>query len=140
MDCLPDGVNPKFELAFPDTFEEQVKDSDAIYLHGGDDHLIQYWLKQFDLPNIWEGKVVGTNSGSSNALAAHCWTCDWRKPMDGFGIVPIKFIGHYRSAYGTNDSRGPVDWDAAYKELESYGDPSLPIYALKEGEYIVIER
>ena len=55
---MPEGIEAKFELAIPDAFVEQIKQADAIYLHGGDDHLVQYWLKQFDIPKIWEGKKV----------------------------------------------------------------------------------
>ena len=133
-------VKPQIELAMPDIFEKQVKESDAIYIHGGDDHLVQYWLKQYDLSKIFEGKVVATNSASSNALSRQFWTCDWRKCFDGIGILPIKFISHYKSDYGNDDPRGPIDWDQAYKELEGYGDKSLPIHALKEGDFIVIEQ
>jgi hypothetical protein len=136
---MPEGVEPVFDMAFPKTFAEQVKNSDAIYIHGGDDHLIQYWLKQFDIPKIFEGKTVGTNSASSHALAKHFWTCDWRKCMDGLGILPIKFLAHYKSSYGENDSRGPINWDKAYDELSKCGDTTLPIHALEEGHFIIIE-
>ena len=139
-DFFPEGVNPVFELAFPDTFEEQIRNCDAMYIHGGDDHLIQYWLKQFDLPKIWDGKVIATNSASSHALSKYFWTCDWRKAMDGLGILPIKFLAHFESSYGENDPRGPIDWQSALAELETYNDNTLPIYALKEGEYIIIEQ
>lgn len=30
----------------------------AKRLTGGDDYLLQYWMKQFDLPKIFEGKVA----------------------------------------------------------------------------------
>lgn len=139
-DFFPEDVRPVFELAFPDTFEEQIKSCDAMYIHGGDDHLLQYWLRKFDLPKIWDGKVVATNSASSHALSKYFWTCDWRKTMDGLGILPIKFIAHYKSSYDNEDSRGPIDWESVYAELKAYGDQTLPIHALKEGEYIVIER
>ncbi len=140
-ELFPESVAPQLELAFPETFREQIEANDVVYLHGGDDHLIQYWLSQFeDLPKLWEGKVVATNSASSNALAAHFWTCDWRKNLDGLGILPIKFISHYQSDYGFDDPRGPIDWEQAYQELETYRDISLPIHALKEGEYVVIEE
>lgn len=139
-DLLPEGVGPEFELALPDKFTEQVRQADAIYIHGGDDHLVQYWLRQFDIPKIWEDKVVATNSASSNALSKHFWTCDWRKCMDGLGILPIKFLPHYQSAYGAGDPRGPIDWEKAYNKLKEWGDKSLPIHALKEGEFVVIER
>lgn len=139
-ELLPKGIEPEFDLAIPDTFVEQINQADAVYLHGGDDHLVQYWLRQFDIPRIWEGKVVATNSASSNALSKHFWTCDWRKCMDGLGILPIKFLPHYQSEYGADDPRGPIDWQKAYDELKEYGDKSLLIHALKEGEFIVIEK
>ena len=138
-DALSSEVKPEFELAFPDRFEEQISRADALYIHGGDDHLLLYWLSQFDLPKIWVDKVIATNSASSNILSKHFWTCDWRQRFDGFGILPIKFISHYQSDYGSDDPRGPIDWGKAYEELKNYGDQSLPIYALEEGEFKVFE-
>lgn len=138
-ELLPPGFQPNFELASPDKFVAQVKVADAIYLHGGDDHLVQYWLRKFDIPKIWESKTVATNSASSDALSVSFWTCDWRQCMNGLGILPIKFLPHYKSDYGKDDPRGPIDWDAAYQKLSDYGDKSLPIYALKEGEYKILE-
>lgn len=136
----PESVVPVFELAFPETFEKQLSACDAVYMTGGDDHLVQYWLRQFDLPKICDGKVVSTNSASSHALSTHFWTCDWRSSMNGLGLLPIKFLAHYQSDFGAEDPRGPIDWEAAYEELVAYGDTSLPIHALREGEYIVIEQ
>ena len=128
-----------FELAFPETFENQIALADAVYIHGGDVHLIQYWLRQFDLPAIWEGKVIATNSASSHALATHFWTCDWRQLMDGLGLLPIKFLAHFNSEYGNDDPRGPIDWEKAKKQLEEYGDTTLPVHALEEGTFVVIQ-
>jgi hypothetical protein len=137
---MPEGVKPSFELAMPDTFAEQCKRADVIYFHGGDDHLLQFWMKQFNLDEIFKNKVVATNSASSDMVATHHWTCDWRQCADGLGILPIKFIPHYKSDFGGDDPRGSIDWQKAYDELKAYGDTSLPIYALKEGEYIVMEK
>ena len=134
-----EGTVPVLTLAFPDIFADQVRDADAVYIRGGDDHLIQYWLRQFDLPGIWEGKVIATNSAGSNVLAQHFWTCDWRQLMDGLSILPMKFISHFQSEYGVDDPRGPIDWSVAYEKLEKYGDTGLPMYALKEGEYQVFK-
>ncbi len=135
----PAGIDISFELAWPDTFEEQVARNDVTYIHGGDDHLLLYWLRQFDLPKTWEGKVVGTNSASSDALSVSFWTCDWRQCKDGLGILPIKMIPHFNSEYGNDDPRGPINWEKARAELAAYGDANLPIYALKEGEFEVFE-
>ncbi len=123
-------------LAMPDEFPAQVAAADAIYLHGGDDHLVQHWLRHFDLPALWAGKVVATSSASSHALSRHFWTCDWRQCMDGLGIVPIKFLAHFGSAWGREDPRGPIDWEAARTQLEAYGEPGLPVHALPEGEWV----
>ena len=136
---LGNEIKPNFELAFPDKFIDQVKKANAIYIHGGDDYLLQCWLKQFNLIEIFKNKVVATNSASSDALSKHFWTCDWRKCMDGLGILPIKFIPHYKSDWGDSDPRGLIDWDAAYKELAEYGEKDMPIYALREAEYKVFE-
>ena len=136
---MSEDVKPSFELAMPVTFEEQCKRADVIYFHGGDDHLLQYWMKRYDLGKLFKDKVVGTNSASSDMLATHHWTCDWRSCADGLGILPIKFIPHYQSGFGDADPRGPIDWQKAYDDLAKYGDMSLPIHALKEGEFIVRE-
>ncbi len=137
---MPANIKPTYELALPTTFTEQCKNTDVIYFHGGDDHLLQFWLKQFDLTELFKNKVVATNSASSDMLATHHWTCDWRACADGLAVLPIKFIPHYLSNFGDSDPRGPIDWQKAYDELAAYGDTSLPIYALKEGEFIVKEQ
>jgi len=139
IDLVPEGVSPILELAFPETFGEQIKNTDAIYIHGGDDHLIMYWFEKFKIPNLWRDKVIATNSASSNVLSRYFWTCDWRQLMEGMGILPIKFLAHYKSSYGDNDPRGAINWEKAYEELKNYGDEKLPIYALEEGHYQVLE-
>jgi len=140
IDNIDSKIKPSFDLAMPDKFEKQIKGSDAIMIQGGDDHLLQYWLRQFDIPKIWEGKVIAGSSAGSDALSNSFWTCDWRECMNGLDIVPVKFIPHFKSVYGYDDPRGPIDWDKAYKDLEKYGEKSLPIHTLKEGEFIVFEK
>jgi hypothetical protein len=137
---LPEGMEPSFALAMPATFKDQCKEADVIYFHGGDDHLLEYWMGQFDLADLFSGKVVATNSASSDLLVKSYWTCDWRDCADGLGILPIKFIPHYQSNFGDSDPRGPIDWQKAYDDLAKYGDTALPIHALKEGEFITMEQ
>jgi hypothetical protein len=134
---IGDDVAPVFDLAFPHTFARQLTAADVIYLHGGDDHLLLYWLKKFDLPALWEGKVVATNSASSDALATSFWAVDWRECMDGLGILPIKFISHFRGWEDPHDPRGAIEWTEAKEELANHGNRELPIYALPEGEFAV---
>jgi len=139
MEDIPLGVGATFALATPDDFVEECSKADVIYFHGGDDHLLQYWMKQYSLPELFKNKVVATNSASSNMLVKSFWTCDWRQCADGLDILPIKFIPHYQSDFGNDDPRGPIDWQRAYDDLTAYGDTSLPVYALKEGEFVVFE-
>lgn len=138
--AVPDGVVPTFELAMPGTFATQVNRADVIFLPGGDDHLLQYWLRKLNVPEVWKGKVVATSSASSNAVAQSYWTCDWRETHGGLDILPIKFLPHFKSDFGADDPRGPIDWDAALAELEAYGNTTLPVHALREGEFVVVER
>jgi peptidase E len=137
LSSMESGVSPEIGLAFPDKFVEQVKNSDAIIIHGGDDNLLLQYLKKYDLPAIWQGKVVAGSSAGSDALVKHFWASDWRCVMEGLGILPIKFIPHYGSDHNSDEPADPIDWDKAYQELEDYGDKSLPIYALEEGDFIV---
>lgn len=141
-DRAPESVELKFELAFPDTFEEQVAQNDIVYIHGGDDDLTDYRFSKFsDLTKILKDKVVAGSSAGSDVLVKYYWTCDWRQLRDGLGIVPIKFLPHFKSTYGNDDPyRGPIDWGKAYQELDNYGDTSLPIHALEEGHFVVIEQ
>ncbi len=134
---LPQGISATLELAMPDTFAQQVKSCDVVYIHGGDDVLVQYWLRQLNAPHVWEGKVVATNSASSDALAKYFWTGDWRRIMEGLGILPIKMLPHYQSNYGATDPRGPIDWEKAHQELAEYKEKDLPLYALEEGDFVV---
>jgi peptidase E len=134
-------IKLRFELALPEKFEEQVAKSDVIMIQGGDDHLLQFWLKKFDLPKIWEGKVVAASSAGSDALVNSYWTCDWRECQEGLNILPIKFIPHFNSKnYGKGDPRGPIDWEKAQKDLAEFGDKNLPIYALEKGNFVVFEK
>ena len=54
--------------------------------------------------------------------------------------LPIKFIAHYKSDYGADDPRGAIDWEKGYNNLKNFGNKTLPIHALKEGEYVIIEK
>lgn len=138
LDSMDSGVVPKFDLAFPDSFVDQIKNSDAIVIYGGDDNLLLFYFKNYDLPAVWQGKVVAGSSAGSDILVKYFWTCDWRQTKEGLGILPIKFIPEYKSEYGKDDPRGPIDWEVAYDELKNYKE-DLPIHALKEGDYIVFE-
>lgn len=135
------NLNLEIEMALPTNFIKQCQDADIIYISGGDDELLQYRFSKFDIPKIWNGKIITTSSAGSDYLAESFWTCDWRENMKGSGILSIKFIPHFKSkTYDKNDPRGKIDWEKAYKELEKYGNKKTPIYALEEGDFVVFEK
>lgn len=136
---LAEGVRPIYKMAMPAEFVEQSKEADIIWINGGDDDLVKCRLSKFNLKDIWKGKVIAVSSASSDVVASSFWTCDWRKCFEGFGLVPIKFIPHFNSDYGNSDPRGAIDWGKAKEELAKYGDKSLPIYSLEEGDFAVFE-
>lgn len=137
---MPESVKPVHINATIENFEKEVEQADAIYLHGGSIRPLSDVLRKYNLDEIFDDKSVGTNSASSMVLAEHAWSCDRRTPTEGLGLFPIKFLAHYKSDYGADDSRGPIDWEKAHDELINYGDTSLPMHALKEGEFIIMER
>lgn len=137
---LPIGLNVQHDCAQIETIEEQIINADAIYFHGGRvDPLVEIFGK-YDLTQLCKGKTVGTNSASTLMLAEHGWTCDERKCIDGLGIWPAKVLVHFDSDYGSEDPRGPIDWEKAKLDLTTYGDKDLPVYALKEGEFVVFKK
>lgn len=137
---FPKGVEPININAEVDIFEEQVRNADAIYMHGGEVAPLYEILSTYDLKKLFKDKRVGTNSASSMVLAQYTWPCTQRIPMEGLGLFPIKYIAHYDSDFGSDDPRGSISWQNAYEELKDYGDTSIPIHALREGEYIIFEE
>jgi peptidase E len=137
---FPVGIKPVHTMATIKDFKEQALAADLICLQGGRTQLLIDSLQSFDLSMLFEGKVVTGSSAGAALLSTSFFSCDDRVCGDGLGFVPVKFIPHYDSDYGYADKRGPIDWVAAKTKLTAYGDANLPVYALEEGEYIVIEK
>jgi len=138
---LPVGHIISYSLAFPDIFRKQCEQADVIYIQGGEDNLLKFYLDQFtDLESFFKNKTVVSSSAGSNYLSSYYWTCDWRSHFTGSHILPIKFLPHYLSDYGSKNPLGKINWNKALKELKNYGDDSLPVHALEEGDYVVIQK
>ena len=127
------------QLAFPGTFDEQVKWADVIYIHGGDETLLAYWLSQYDLEKLFADKVVVGSSAGAEYLSAFFWTPDWREIKQGSALVNVSVIVHYSSKYGTSDPRGRIDWPAMRVALKATY-PKLETHCIPEGEFVVVGR
>ena len=130
--------NFNLELADPDKFIEQVKNSDVIFLRGGFTHKLfellnkdLSWIKEIN-----EKVLVGTSAGGE-VIAKYYHVLSSNRTGDGFGLLPIKFIPHWK-ANDFDEVEENFDWDKALKELKEYKE-DLPIYTLAEGEFKVFE-
>ena len=129
------------QMAFPDTFAEQIREADIIYLHGGDDTLLTHYLEEFDdLATLFSDKIVIGSSAGADYLAKEYWTCDWRQVRTGSGLTDLNIIPHFESPeYGISDPRGPINWATAEAELREAVGSGQKVTLLREGEFVVIE-
>lgn len=137
---LPEDYNVVHSVATVENFAKEIAKNDIIYLHGGYTQKFLDRVIGHDLLKLFEGKVVCTNSASSIALSVAAWDSEQREVVDGLGILPCKTLVHFgREAYGVDHADGPVDWEEAKEAVMIYRDQSLPVYALEEGEFVVLE-
>lgn len=126
----------ELELADPNNFTEQVKNSDIIYLKGGYTSSIMdlltrdtSWMKELD------GKVVAGSSAGGDAIAKYYCVLKTSRVGDGLGLLPIKFIPHWKSDYSDEEVRD-INWEDELQKLKDYKE-DLPIFTLTEGEFKV---
>ncbi len=124
------------ELANPETFTEQVRNSDIIYLKGGHTRKIMEvlsnnldWIKELD------GKVLAGTSAGGDVIAKYYAVLSTKRVGDGLGLLPIKFIPHWNSDY-SDDECGNIGWQDELDKLKAYKE-ELPVYTLGEGEFKV---
>jgi len=129
----------ELELANPDNFKEQVKDSDVIYLRGGYTSPLmealskdKSWIKELD------GKVLAGTSAGADAITKYYSVLKTHRVGDGLGLLPIKFIPHWMSDYSDEEVNN-IDWESEFEKLKNYKE-DLPIYTLKEGEFKVFVK
>ena len=130
------GKKKEITLADPDTFAEQVTWANAIYVRGGTTEALLNQLKQgVDWEKALNDKTLAGSSAGANAIGKYYYGLDAQKVGEGLGLLPIKVLVHYRSDYNAPN----IDWNKAYSELNNYQE-DLPLIALKEGEFKVIEK
>lgn len=101
-----------FEVANEVNFEEQVKNSDVIYLHGGNTLKLLETLKKFpNLKSIFEGKVIAGESAGSYVLSSYFYSKTIGAFMEGLGMVPVRTICHYIEMNSEKLDKGPKDME-----------------------------
>ena len=134
------ALSPKhainFVLAKESEFDSQIKDADIVYFSGGDSIPLYSTLAR--ISNQWvsemQNKIVIGSSAGTDMLSKHNYDIQQNALDDGMGIVPIKTIVHFGQQDGCWSH---IDWRKAFFALKEYGE-DLPIYPLREGEFVVI--
>lgn len=137
------ALKPKFEMAFEDNYPDQAKRADALFIYGGDCNLLQDKAKNTKgfIESLSKIKVVAGSSAGAILLSQKSWCCDDRDVNTGLGITPLNCMVHYKSSsYAKNDSRGPIDWEAAEKDLQTAIGKNAKVTRLAEGEFVVLEK
>jgi hypothetical protein len=134
------GSDVSYDYAQPETFSAQVRASDVVYLHGGDNETIFSSLRAYaDFEEMVQDKIVIGSSAGANYLSELYWTRSKRQVAHGSGILPLGVMVHYGSLNGGFPGDLPVDWSEADTRMET-ALKAEPLYRIKEGGFIVITQ
>jgi len=132
----PSNAEIAFSLASEEEFSRQVAAADIIYFSGGDSVPLYSALARAgsDWTKRLGGKTVIGASAGCDMLSAYTY-CLQQDALDrGLGLVKVKTIPHYEAG---GDHRPGIGWEQALEALKNYGE-DLPVYALREGEFVAI--
>ena len=123
-----DGTPVQLLRAKPDTFDQQVKEADIIYLRGGNTKKLQSYLENRDLKKLFDGKVVAGSSAGTYVLSRYYYGNDTKKLEEGLGLLPVKTICHFNESLKNK-----------LIELENFRE-KLDIYTLPNHKFVVINQ
>lgn len=113
-------------------FVEQLKKAKAIYLRGGNTHILKEYLdKVDDLESLFEDKIVAGSSAGALVLSRYFYENDDEdNPFnEGLGILPFKTFCHY------SDEKSDK-----LEELKKYGEDTESVLTIKEEKFFIIEK
>ncbi len=123
--------NLRFILAddITNTFIEQIKNANTIYLRGGDTDVLKNILgKVKNLNQLFQNKIISGSSAGAYVLSTYYYTNSKNKIEHGLGVLPIKTFCHY-----TEEKSDTLNMLKTYNE-------DLEIYAIPEEKFFVIEQ
>jgi len=122
------GKNLEVLWADENNFMDQVKDSGAIIIEGGDTLQLFTVLKKFpDFLNFLDGKTIAGSSAGAYVLSKYYYSNSADKIFEGLGAVPIRILCHYE---GNED---------AIKIMNKY--PSeFELVVLKDHEHKIVKK
>lgn len=126
--------NFELELATFENFTKQVENCDVLFIKGGFTKMLMDQLsKDTEWLNYLDGKTVAGTSAGAEVLSKYYHILKSDRKDDGFGLVPVKVIPHWKSNFFDGEEWN-LDFDKIIKELKDYKE-DLPILTLKEGEF-----
>ncbi|MES2970720.1 MAG: hypothetical protein V4702_00145 [Patescibacteria group bacterium] len=137
------SIKPQFEMADRITYRQQAERNDVLFIFGGDDDLLLDVAKKTEgfIASLANLRVVTGSSAGAILLSDYSWCCDLRKVTRGLGIVPANVLVHFgSSSYGSDDPRGPIDWEKVEQELKNAVSNKYSIMRLHEGQFEIIEQ
>ena len=126
----------EFTTASKDTekFIKQIEDNNIIFIRGGSTPMLQTALEKIPkFQELIKNKVIACASAGAIVLAKYYYDQDYDSIFEGLDILHIKLLTHYLSTGEYAATSG----EDKLKKLEDYKE-SLPVYAIKETEYIII--
>jgi len=105
----------------------QIKESDVIYMHGGNTYNLKAVLEKIpNLENLWKNKIVSGLSAGALVLGKYFYENDDETCDQGLGILPYKILVHY------NDKKQTI-----INKLKNYKE-SLKILTIPEEKFLII--
>lgn len=122
-----------------DSFYEQLKEADVLYLHGGTTKMLLDALPDFnEFRDSVEGKTVVGSSAGANYLAKYCYSPSIDETMEGSGILDIGVVVHYGIEKFDETSYTHDMWLSVANKVRSLaGD--RPTVLLSEGNFVVFD-
>ncbi len=118
----------QFEIAQEDILEDQIRESNVIYLHSGNtSKLLKILKKHTDLKEMFEDRVVAGESAGSYVLSKWFYSKSEKGLFQGMGLIPAATICHYD---GKNKEK-------LKDVLEK--DPKMEELLLKDYEYKIFD-
>ncbi|MFA6383536.1 MAG: Type 1 glutamine amidotransferase-like domain-containing protein [Parcubacteria group bacterium] len=132
------GKKIEFGIASVDVkkFIQQVGWCDVVYIRGGLTPVLQKQLEKVpNFKDLIKNKIVAGSSAGALVFAKYYYEQDYDKIFEGLGYLPVKMITHYLCSgeYAATSGKDKL------KILENYKE-KLPIYAIPETEFIIVEK
>lgn len=129
-----DGKNFNIVFAEQEKFVNQLRESDAVYFHGGDTYKLLEIVNEIPgFEKILEGKTVAGSSAGAYIFCSYFVESDRMEVREGLGTLPIRLVCHYMSP--DFNSR-----EESVNVLKQKCPPELEMVLLRDSEWRVFEK